>query len=101
MKNEDVKISIPKSWFKKALPFILTAVLSSSGVAGFETVTRGTSDYSKQIERMQVQYDSLSFRLGNAESVNQTILIQLSDIKDQNKSTQQLVEQVLLQMASR
>lgn len=102
--NNNVKISIPKVWFqgrvlKKALPFILTAILSSSGVAGFETVTRDGTNYTKQIEEMSTKYEALNSRLGNAESINQSILVQLSDIKDQNIRTQALVENVLLKMA--
>ena len=31
MKQESVKVSIPKQWIKKIVPYVLTALLSVSG----------------------------------------------------------------------
>ena len=36
MKQESVKVSIPKEWIKKIIPYLLTVVLSVSGFAGYD-----------------------------------------------------------------
>ena len=102
MKQESVKVSIPKQWIKKIIPYLLTVVLSVSGFAGYDNISGSNYKNSyKQIVEMSNKQTELESRITTLESTNRTILIQLSDIKEQNKATQSLVEQVLLQMASR
>ena len=98
--NDTVKVSIPKEWIKKILPYLLTAVLSVSGFAGYDNISGSNyKDSYKQIVEMTSKQDELESRIVILESTNRTILIQLSDIKDQNIRTQALVENVLLKMA--
>ena len=101
MKQESVKVSIPKEWIKKILPYLLTVVLSVSGFAGYDNISGSNyKDNSyKQIIEMSNKQTELESRITTLESTNRTILIQLSDIKDQNIRTQALVENVLLKMA--
>ena len=99
--KESVKISIPKQWIKKIVPYVLTALLSVSGFAGYDNISGSNyKDNSyKQIVEMSNKQTELESRITTLESTNRTILIQLSDIKDQNIRTQALVENVLLKMA--
>ena len=101
MKQESVKVSIPKQWIKKIVPYVLTALLSVSGFAGYDNISGSNyKDNSyKQIVEMSNKQTELESRVSILESTNRTILIQLSDIKDQNIRTQALVENVLLKMA--
>lgn len=101
MKQESVKVSIPKQWIKKIVPYVLTALLSVSGFAGYDNISGSNyKDNSyKQIVEMSNKNIELESRINTLESTNRTILIQLSDIKDQNIRTQALVENVLLKMA--
>ncbi len=101
MKQESVKVSIPKQWIKKILPYLLTVVLSVSGFAGYDNISGSNyKDNSyKQIVEMANKQTELESRVSILESTNRTILIQLSDIKNQNIRTQALVENVLLKMA--
>jgi len=101
MKQESVKVSIPKQWIKKIVPYVLTALLSVSGVAGYDNISGSNyKDNSyKQIIEISNKNIELESRITTLESTNRTILIQLSDIKDQNIRTQSLVENVLLKMA--
>jgi len=101
MKQESVKVSIPKQWIKKIVPYLLTVVLSVSGFAGYDNISGSNyKDNSyKQIVEMSNKQTELESRVSILESTNRTILIQLSDIKDQNIRTQSLVENVLLKMA--
>lgn len=103
MKQESVKVSIPKEWIKKIVPYLLTVVLSVSGFAGYDIFSNDSSKdktYQKIIEMTNKSIE-LESRISILESTNRTILVQLSDIKEQNKATQSLIERVLLQMASR
>jgi hypothetical protein len=100
MKQESVKVSIPKQWIKKIIPYLLTVVLSVSGFAGYDNISGSNYKNSyKQIVEMSNKQTELESRITTLESTNRTILIQLSDIKDQNIRTQSLVENVLLKMA--
>ena len=100
MKQESVKVSIPKEWIKKIIPYLLTVVLSVSGFAGYDNISGSNyKDSYKQIVEMANKQTELESRVSILESTNRTILIQLSDIKDQNIRTQALVENVLLKMA--
>ena len=102
-KQESVKVSIPKEWIKKIFPFVLTSILSVSGFASYDIFSNDSSKdktYQKIIEMTNKSIE-LESRISILESTNRTILVQLSDIKEQNKATQSLIEQVLLQMASR
>ena len=100
MKQETVKVSIPKEWIKKIIPYLLTVVLSVSGFAGYDNISGSNyKDSYKQIVEMASKQSELESRINTLESTNRTILIQLSDIKDQNIRTQALVENVLLKMA--
>ena len=100
--KESVKISIPKQWIKKIVPYVLTALLSVSGFAGYDNFAGSNYKYNdsyKQIVEMSNKQTELESRVSILESTNRTILVQLSDIKDQNIRTQALVENVLLKMA--
>jgi hypothetical protein len=101
--NKDtVKVSIPKQWIKKIVPYVLTALLSVSGFAGYDNFTGSNYKYNdsyKQIIEISNKNIELESRITTLESTNRTILIQLSDIKDQNIRTQSLVENVLLKIA--
>ena len=99
--KESVKISIPKQWIKKIVPYVLTALLSVSGFAGYDNISGSNyKDNSyKQIVEMSNKQTELESRINTLESTNRTILVQLSDIKDQNIRIQALVENVLLKMA--
>ena len=101
MKQESVKVSIPKEWIKKIVPYLLTVVLSVSGFAGYDNISGSNyKDNSyKQIVEMTSKQAELESRIVTLESTNRTILVQLSDIKDQNIRIQALVENVLLKMA--
>ena len=101
MKQESVKVSIPKEWIKKIIPYLLTVVLSVSGFAGYDNISGSNyKDNSyKQIVEMTSKQAELESRIVTLESTNRTILVQLSDIKDQNIRIQALVENVLLKMA--
>ena len=100
MKQESVKVSIPKEWIKKIIPYLLTVVLSVSGFAGYDNISGSNYKESyKRIVEMSNKQTELESRVSILESTNRTILIQLSDIKDQNIRTQALVENVLLKMA--
>ena len=101
MKQESVKVSIPKEWIKKIVPYLLTVVLSVGGFAGYDNISGSNykDDSYKQIIEIANKNIELESRITNLESTNRTILIQLSDIKDQNIRTQALVENVLLKMA--
>ena len=102
MKQESVKVSIPKQWIKKIVPYVLTALLSVSGFAGYDNISGSNYKYNdsyKQIIEISNKNIELESRVSILESTNRTILIQLSDIKDQNIRTQSLVENVLLKMA--
>ena len=101
MKQESVKVSIPKQWIKKIFPFVLTSILSVSGFAGYDNISGSNyKDNSyKQIVEISNKNIELESRVSILESTNRTILIQLSDIKEQNIRTQSLVENVLLKMA--
>ena len=102
MKQESVKVSIPKAWIKKIFPFVLTSILSVSGFAGYDNISGSNyKDNSyKQIVEMSNKQTELESRIVTLESTTRTILIQLSDIKDQNIRTQGLVENVLLNLSS-
>jgi hypothetical protein len=101
MKQESVKVSIPKEWIKKILPYLLTAVLSVSGFAGYDNISGSNyKDSYKQIVEMSNKQTELESRIVTLESTTRTILIQLSDIKEQNIRTQGLVENVLLNLSS-
>lgn len=102
MKQESVKVSIPKQWIKKIVPYVLTALLSVSGFAGYDNISGSNykDDSYKQIVEMSNKQTELESRITTLESTNRTILIQLSDIKEQNIRTQSLVENVLLKMAN-
>ena len=102
MKQESVKVSIPKEWIKKIIPYLLTVVLSVSGFAGYDNFSGSNyKDNSyKQIIEISNKQTELESRITTLESTTRTILIQLSDIKDQNIRTQALVENVLLKMAN-
>ena len=101
--NKDtVKVSIPKQWIKKIVPYVLTALLSVSGFAGYDNFTGSNYKYNdsyKQIIEISNKNIELESRVSILESTNRTILVQLSDIKDQNIRTQSLVENVLLKIA--
>ena len=100
MKQESVKVSIPKEWIKKIVPYLLTVVLSVSGFAGYDNISGSNyKDSYKQIVEMSNKQTELESRILTLESTNRTILVQLSDIKDQNIRIQALVENVLLKMA--
>ena len=100
MKQESVKVSIPKEWIKKIIPYLLTVVLSVSGFAGYDNISGSNyKDSYKQIVEISNKQSELESRITTLESTTRTILIQLSDIKDQNIRTQALVENVLLKMA--
>ena len=102
MKQESVKVSIPKAWIKKIFPFVLTSILSVSGFAGYDNISGSNyKDSYKQIVEMSSKQAELESRIVTLESTTRTILIQLSDIKDQNIRTQGLVENVLLVMSKR
>ena len=102
MKQESVKVSIPKEWIKKIVPYLLTVVLSVSGFAGYDNISGSNyKDSYKQIVEMSNKQTELESRIVTLESTTRTILIQLSDIKDQNIRTQGLVENVLLVMSGR
>ena len=102
MKQESVKVSIPKAWIKKIFPFVLTSILSVSGFAGYDNISGSNyKDSYKQIVEMSNKQTELESRITTLESTTRTILIQLSDIKDQNIRTQGLVENVLLVMSER
>ena len=102
MKQESVKVSIPKAWIKKIFPFVLTSILSVSGFAGYDNISGSNyKDSYKQIVEMSNKQTELESRIVTLESTTRTILIQLSDIKDQNIRTQGLVENVLLVMSER
>lgn len=102
MKQESVKVSIPKAWIKKIFPFVLTSILSVSGFAGYDNISGSNyKDSYKQIVEMSNKQTELESRIVTLESTTRTILIQLSDIKDQNIRTQGLVENVLLVMSGR
>lgn len=100
MKQESVKVSIPKEWIKKIIPYLLTVVLSVSGFAGYDNISGSNyKDSYKQIVEMASKQAELESRVSILESTNRTILVQLSDIKDQNIRTQALVNSILLKMA--
>ena len=101
MKQESVKVSIPKEWIKKILPYLLTVVLSVSGFAGYDNISGSNyKDNSyKQIVEISSKQAELESRITNLESTTRTILIQLSDIKNQNIRTQDLAEKILFKMA--
>ena len=102
MKQESVKVSIPREWIKKIIPYLLTVVLSVSGFAGYDNISGSNYKYNdsyKQIIEISNKNIELESRITTLESTTRTILIQLSDIKDQNIRTQALVENVLLKMA--
>ena len=102
MKQESVKVSIPKQWIKKIFPVVLTSILSVSGFAGYDNISGSNyKDSYKQIVEMSNKQTELESRIVTLESTTRTILIQLSDIKDQNIRTQGLVENVLLVMSGR
>ena len=103
MKQESVKVSIPKAWIKKCLPYVLTALLSVSGFAGYDNLSADISRDSsyKKVLEISAKNVELESRINTLESTTRTILVQLSDIKDQNTHTQTLVENVLLKMTSR
>ena len=100
MKQESVKVSIPKEWIKKILPYLLTVVLSVSGFAGYDNISGSNyKDNSyKQIVEISSKQAELESRITNLESTTRTILIQLSDIKNQNIRTQDLAEKILFKM---
>lgn len=101
MKQESVKVSIPKAWIKKIFPFVLTSILSVSGFAGYDNISGSNYKESyKQIVEMSNKQTELESRIVTLESTTRTILIQLSDIKEQNIRTQGLVENVLLNLSS-
>ena len=100
MKQESVKVSIPKEWIKKILPYLLTVVLSVSGFAGYDNISGSNyKDSYKQIVEISSKQAELESRVSILESTNRTILVQLSDIKEQNIRTQALVNSILLKMA--
>ena len=101
MKQESVKVSIPKEWIKKIIPYLLTVVLSVSGFAGYDNISGSNyKDNSyKQIVEISSKQAELESRITNLESTTRTILIQLSDIKNQNIRTQDLAEKILFKMA--
>ena len=102
MKQESVKFYIPKQWIKKIVPYVLTALLSVSGFAGYDNISGSNYKYNdsyKQIIEISNKNIELESRVSILESTNRTILIQLSDIKEQNIRTQSLVENVLLKIA--
>ena len=101
MKQESVKVSIPKQWIKKIVPYVLTALLSVSGFAGYDNISGSNyKDNSyKQIVEISSKQAELESRITNLESTTRTILIQLSDIKNQNIRTQDLAEKILFKMA--
>ena len=100
MKQESVKVSIPKAWIKKIFPFVLTSILSVSGFAGYDNISGSNyKDSYKQIVEMSNKQTELESRIVTLESTTRTILIQLSDIKDQNIRTQGLVENILLNLS--
>ena len=100
MKQESVKVSIPKEWIKKIIPYLLTVVLSVSGFAGYDNISGSNYKESyKRIVEMTSKQADLESRIVTLESTNRTILIQLSDIKAQNIRTQDLVEKILFKMA--
>ena len=102
MKQASVKVSIPKEWIRKIFPFVLTSILSVSGFAGYDNISGSNyKDSYKQIVEMSNKQTELESRIVTLESTTRTILIQLSDIKDQNIRTQGLVENVLLVMSGR
>jgi len=101
MKQESVKVSIPKEWIKKIIPYLLTVVLSVSGFAGYDNISGSNykDDSYKQIVEISSKQAELESRVSILESTNRTILVQLSDIKEQNIRTQALVNSILLKMA--
>ena len=101
MKQESVKVSIPKEWIKKIIPYLLTVVLSVSGFAGYDNISGSNykDDSYKQIVEISSKQAELESRVSILESTNRTILIQLSDIKNQNIRTQDLAEKILFKMA--
>ena len=59
--KESVKISIPKQWIKKIVPYVLTALLSVSGFAGYDNISGSNyKDNSyKQIVEMSSKQSEL------------------------------------------
>ena len=101
MAKGDVKVEIPANTFKKIFPFILSFILSGGAIAGVNRITSEPKDYSDTILRLNNRCDSLESRVINIESVQRTILIQLSDIKEQGKTNAALSNQILLTLTQR
>lgn len=100
--NENLNVKIPKSWIKKIIPYILAFILSGGSYAGVNYAVSSEADnYSEQINDLNIQYSDLNSRLINVEGVQKTILVQLSDIKDQGKTNQNLSNEILLILTKR
>jgi len=102
MKKDDVKVTIPANTFKKILPYVLSFLLSGGAIAGVSKITSPTEhNYTDTIGKLTLRCDSLEYRIINIEAVQRTILIQLSDIKDQGKTNTDLSNRILLTLTQR
>lgn len=101
MTKGDVKVTIPANTFKKIYPFILSFILSGGTAVGVTRITAPESNYSDTILKLNNRCDSLESRVINIEAIQRTILIQLSDIKEQGKINAALSNQILLTLTQR
>lgn len=100
-KDECIQVGIPKSWLKKLIPYIITILISGGSYAGIEQLSNSPTDYSRQIESLQNDYTKLNNKIISVESVQSTILVQLSDIKEQTKDNADISNKILLLLSSK
>jgi hypothetical protein len=101
--GDNIKFSVPKSFIKKCFPYIGSALLSTGAFAGVLQLSGSTDTsvaYKGQLD-LEKRIDSLEIRTLNIESVQRTMLIQLSDIKTQGSDNAKLSNQILLTLTSR
>ena len=101
-KDECIQVGIPKSWIIKLIPYIITVILSGGSFAGVNyMVTSSPENYEEEFTKFQTKYDNLNGRLVTVESVQRTILVQLSDIKEQTKTNSEISNKILLLLSSK
>lgn len=100
-KDACIQVGIPKSWLKKLIPYIITILISGGSYAGIEQLSNSPTDYSHQIEALQNDYTKLNNKIISVESVQSTILVQLSDIKEQTKDNADISNKILLLLSSK
>ena len=102
MSKDDIKVNIPFSTLKKIIPYVVMAVVSVLCSAGVVTVkdrgSAGDPSYGQNLVNLQDKYSTLDSRVANTESVQRTMLIQLSDIKEQMKANNDISTRILFHL---